>query len=63
MTGVYTVEVGVARSRPPHTDDYRVILVQAEGGDEADLVARQIASCESGVVMVTESWIIDWPAA
>ena len=44
-TAVYRVIVGGALSRPPRLDEYRLLLVAADNGLEAELVAAQIAAC------------------
>lgn len=44
---VYAVEVGVALSRPPVIEEYRYVLVEADGWTEANLVACQIAAGSS----------------
>lgn len=52
------VEVGVALRRPPRTDEFRRYAIEASGGNEAELVACQIAQCTS--VMATESVVVEW---
>lgn len=54
----FVVQVGVALSRPPRTQEFRKIIVGAENGYEAELIACQIAQCTS--VMATESLVLDW---
>ena len=54
----FVVEVGVALCRPPRTDEYRRYVIEAETGEEADLIACQMAQCSS--VMATESVVVEW---
>lgn len=54
----FLVEVGVALVRPPKTDEYRRYAVSAESGEEAELIAQQMAQITS--IMATESVVTDW---
>jgi len=51
---VFEIVVGVALRRPPGTDQYRKVLVEASTVVEAKLVAAQIAACTSTMPVSTE---------
>jgi hypothetical protein len=51
---VFHVQVGVALRRPPRTDEYRRVAVEADSWWEAQLVAAQIAACTSVMPVSTE---------
>jgi hypothetical protein len=55
---VYHIEVGIAKTRPPQTDEFRKYVLAAESGHEAELTACQWAACAG--VMATESNVTDW---
>lgn len=55
---VFEVVVGVARSRPPRTDEYRKYLIVARTPSEAELHACWWAAASPGVVMPTSSRIV-----
>jgi hypothetical protein len=44
---IYHVVVGVCLVRPPAVDEYRKVVVAADGPLEAELLACQIAACTS----------------
>lgn len=50
---IYHVQVGVALQRPPRTDEYRKVAVEAVNGHEAMLIAAQIAACTSTMPVST----------
>lgn len=51
----------MALSRPPRTDQFRLYRLAARDGYEAELIAQQWAGTSPGVVMATESLVVDWP--
>lgn len=51
---IYTVIVGVALSRPPKIDEYRKVLVVANGRYEAMLIAAQMSSNTSTMAVYTQ---------
>lgn len=58
---VFSIIVGVALSRPPRTDEYRKVVVEAPNGREAMLVAAQMAACTSTMPVSTEVETPDAP--
>lgn len=50
---VFYVQVGVALQRPPRTDEYRKVVVEAVNGHEAMLIAAQVAACTSTMPVST----------
>jgi hypothetical protein len=53
------VMVGVALQRPPRTDAFVRVVVEAENETQAMLTACLMASADKRVVMPTESEVID----
>lgn len=58
--GLFTVEVEVALSRPPHSDATIFFQVEAEDGYAAELLAQQWASIHPRVVMPVGSVVTSW---
>lgn len=56
--GVYKVRVGVSLARPPREDASVWVQVQADGEQEAELIACQIAMCDRRVVMAVSSEVV-----
>lgn len=50
----FRVVVGVALRRPPTVDEYRLVVVEADSGSEAMLVAAQMAACTSVMPVSTK---------
>jgi hypothetical protein len=57
---LFTVEVGVATSRPPKTDRITRIRISAISAYEAEITAILMAEVYPETVMATFSQIIDW---
>ena len=57
---IFAVEVDLALSRPPKIDQTVMIVVDAEDGVAAELLACQMAQARNDVVMAVGSRVIDW---
>jgi len=57
-SGVFSVVVDVALSRPPRADAQVFVVVQADGDCEAELAALHMAGCNPLVVMPVGSRIV-----
>lgn len=57
---IFSIEVGVCLRRPVVTQQFRYYRVDANEGSEAELLACMWAASAPGVVMPTESLIVDW---
>lgn len=57
---VYKVEVDVALRRPPRRDKTLYYVVEADTGQDAELIACQMAYARRGVSMPVGSVVTDW---